>query len=112
MINKDLYNYKNDKIDSTHQVFGVVLKPNSELALNEICNKLHTAQFAQKIKKCGADDDINIEHLIIAVINDEYENQEDTSEESFNKMICIYMNEALNLLLSNLDCPKVTFSGV
>ena len=50
MCNAGLYNYSNDKLNGTHQVFGVMIRPVNLDALNDIVDKLIAAKFACTIK--------------------------------------------------------------
>lgn len=96
MCNKGLYNYSKDSIDGTHQLFGAMIKPKSNEAIEEIADKLAKAGFACKVKVnnsvSGSD-------------------QEEGEAQDQEKLVIIYMNQAYKDLIEKFGYPLVPLAG-
>jgi len=81
----------------TFQIFGAILKPNTQQDLDTIIEKLDQANFAFGVRIGGSDDD------------DEEVNDSENEEKAdfFNKQIFIAMNKTYYDILKKLNYPTV-----
>ena len=100
MCNKGLYNYSQDKLDGTHQVFGAVIRPANKAALKEIAEKLGAAKFACKIK--GGEEEEE---------GPQEEDKEGEDDGVCNEKVNMYMNEGFKALLEKQNVPMVPLAG-
>ena len=100
MCNKGRYNYTQNKLDGTYQLFGGMIKPASPEVINEIAQKLGEAKFACKINKAKEGEEEAVD-LVMIVMNPAFKSLIEKHE--YPLVPLVHCDNLYEMVLNNYD---------